>query len=281
MSKVELKAAIESLQVKKPLRLGGTAPSFKPPLPPATNLGANPTQGMDSPQVLSTSQDLETPADAKLSWDESTPQDMKGTEDEVSYKDALSTQGENSSQVDSLQGKRRPQGTEQGKAVTEIAAVRERLSTGYTRMPNAILMRMIAGDLSRNEIKIVMLIARMTISFNRALAPMSKNVIERMTGIQGRAVLEALQTLEEAGLVRKVAGNPKTPNRLGLIFEDPFNGTKEKKPEADRTPDENPSQDQKSTHTWGENSSLGWDENSPNKKDITYPAFGLPEVTCE
>lgn len=106
-------------------------------------------------------------------------------------------------------------------AVTEIAAVRARLSTGYTRVPNELLMQIVGGELSRNEIKILLLVARMTISFNREFATLSKNVIERMTGIQGRAVLEALNDLETNGKLRKRPGDHVTPNRWALTCPPP------------------------------------------------------------
>ena len=60
------------------------------------------------------------------------------------------------------------------------------LERGYTRLPNQVLMQLASGNLTRNEIRIVLLIARFTISFGRDVAPLSKRVLEEVVRVIGR-----------------------------------------------------------------------------------------------
>ncbi|MEK7691113.1 MAG: helix-turn-helix domain-containing protein, partial [Bdellovibrionota bacterium] len=89
---------------------------------------------------------------------------------------------------------------------------------GYTRLPNGYLMRMVAGELQRSEIQVVLLIARFTISFQRKHAPLSKTVLERQTGLSGPGVLQAVSSLLAKGLIEKIPGDQHRPNQLGLVF---------------------------------------------------------------
>lgn len=243
MSKTDLKAALESLQVKKPLRLPSSAPSFKAPVA-STSVGIS-SQDKNSSLVPSLAQDANSPTDAtenpKVIATPSPTLGQNSSQDANHSQDAMRSLVTNQSQsgfsseelksssdstesmaqippvvARSTQARR---ATEQDRAVTEVASLKSRLSTGYTRVPNSILMEMVSGDLSRNEMKILLLVARMTVSFNRRYVPLSKSVIERMTGIQGRAVLEAVQSLQNAGFLEKLPGNHKSPNRLGLSQE--------------------------------------------------------------
>ncbi len=79
-------------------------------------------------------------------------------------------------------------------------------------------MRLVAGELTRNEIKLTLLIARFTISYQRKKAPLSKNVLERMTGLRGAAILEAVSGLISKGIVEKEQGDQ---NRPRLVFKPP------------------------------------------------------------
>ncbi len=121
------------------------------------------------------------------------------------------------------------QGTENTPGVenepSPITTMVEKLKAGYTRLPNHILMEMVHGSLSKAEIEILLLIARFTISFKdletnkeRLLVPLSKQTIAKYTGIQGKTVLEALQKLQDRGLVRKIQGNHETNNQFGLVY---------------------------------------------------------------
>lgn len=218
MSKSDLKAAMASLQVKKPLKLSNDTPVFKAP-PQATYKSIPKVRSQERNQTQ------ENPAslDAPLSVDDEPSMDCPITPDEKLSQGSTHSESQESLVPRSSQPRK---ATAQDSAVIESSSVKNKLSTGYTRVPNSILMEMVSGDLSRNEIRILLLVARMTISFNRPMVPLSKGVIERMTGIQGRAILEAIQSLEKAGLIRKVAGDHNSPNRLGLVFEDNFGAQK-------------------------------------------------------
>ena len=211
MSKADLKAAMDSLQVKKPLRLPASAPAFR--APPSLSQDASTSPVPDTSKIASQHSEQKTSQDTKASQVLIDSQDV----DAAISEDIDASKVEAASLVPRASQPRRA--TEQDRAVTEAVSVKSKLSTGYTRVPNSVLMEMVSGDLSRNEMKIMLLIARMTISFNRSHVPLSKGVIERMTGVQGRSVLDAMQSLVEAGLIEKVPGNHKTPNRLRLIFE--------------------------------------------------------------
>ena len=290
MSKADLKTAMDRLQVKQPLKLPNRVPIFQPPSV------IEPPKGQISPQDSTPLQDQKSseddflssdslaskltpekpkdipvgfvPLDRDRSQDESPssevtpspgaspPPDSKAPEDVGRSEDCKSSSGP-SGTIARARWPRRA--TAQDGAVTETASARDRLGIGYTRVPNSILMRIVGGEISRAEIKIILLVARMTISFNRPYAPLSKNVIVRMTGVQGRAVLEALQKLEQEGLVRKIAGNAKQPNQLGLNFDETFGITS--------SLGEKTSEDEESASTRDRKTSPGWDGKSPHKKD--------------
>jgi len=79
-------------------------------------------------------------------------------------------------------------------------------------------MKMANGDLTRGEIKILLLIARFTISFQCKLAPLSKAVLERQSGLRGAGVLEALSGLVAKKMIVKEQGDQHRPNMLGLVL---------------------------------------------------------------
>lgn len=73
-------------------------------------------------------------------------------------------------------------------------------------------MEMVKGELSRSEMKILLLVARLTTSFNRDMALISKAVLERETGIQGLG--KALAAVARNGIQR---ANSKTGR--GISYE--------------------------------------------------------------
>jgi phage replication O-like protein O len=132
----------------------------------------------------------------------------------------------------------------------------EKLATGYTRLPNTLLMSMLVGDLGKNEVRLLLLIARLTISFDREFVKLSKTVVKRYTGMQGRSMLDAFAVLEERKLIRKVTGDHKSPNQYALTTEITTAGPN---PGSKRTQVQNAPQVQKGTQ--------GWVQNEPPRKD--------------
>lgn len=108
--------------------------------------------------------------------------------------------------------------TEQDSSVVLESTFCEGLERGYTRIPNGVLMKLVGGNFTRNEIKIALIIARFTISFRREYAPLSKKVLERQSGLRGAAVLEAISGLVAKGLAQKQQGDQYRPNMLGLVL---------------------------------------------------------------
>ncbi len=108
--------------------------------------------------------------------------------------------------------------TEQDSSVVLEARACEGLEKGYTRLPNSVLMKMANGDLTRGEMKILLLIARFTISFQKKVAPLSKTVLERQSGLRGAGVLEALSGLVAKKMIIKEQGDQHKPNMLGLVL---------------------------------------------------------------
>jgi hypothetical protein len=128
-------------------------------------------------------------------------------------------------------------------AQNEMDLIVEKLRTGFTRLPNSLLMEMIYGDLSKADIKILLLIARLTISYKdpetgkeRKFAPLSKNTITLYTGIQGKNVLNSLKHLEKKGWIRKIQGNHLDQNQFGLVYSDGLFD----RPQPPTSPDLNP-----------------------------------------
>jgi hypothetical protein len=85
------------------------------------------------------------------------------------------------------------------------------------------------------------------------MAPISKAVLERLTGIQGRKALAAVADLESKGLLRKTKGDQKRPNELGLT--------------AKVTWGKNQSEDTFGPNPQDPKRSKGWDPNGPHFKD--------------
>ncbi len=276
MSKLLLKNALDSLQVKNPLRLPSAAPMFRVPaitqgvIPSQDSIlskDTNPSQDRMVSRDQIASPDLNISPDLNQSLGEKSSVDLKEPKGIIESLDEKISQDRISPQVARSTQPRRA--TIQDEAVVEADSARAKLSTGYTRIPNSVLMDLVSGDLSRNEMKLMLLIARMTISFNRALVPLSKGVIERMTGIQGRAVLEATQSLEKAGVIQKIPGDHNHPNRMGLVFDSACFKTQGENPSQDVTitQDQKRPLDELASCAKGEIQPQGWGENSPYIKD--------------
>lgn len=92
------------------------------------------------------------------------------------------------------------------------------LQRGYTKLPNTILMAMVSADLSKVEIKILLLIARLSISFGRERVSLSKSSLSKYTGASGSVILEAVKKLERRGLIEKVSGDPFKSNQFRLVY---------------------------------------------------------------
>jgi hypothetical protein len=85
---------------------------------------------------------------------------------------------------------------------------------------------------------------------------LSKTVVKRYTGMQGRSMLDAFAELEERKLIRKVTGDHKSPNQYALTAEITTAGPN---PGSKRTQVQNAPQVQNSTQ--------GWVQNEPPRKD--------------
>lgn len=212
MSKIDLKNAMESLQVNKPLRL--KTPAFKAPESPKVSEVQNTTQDEIS------SQDPFSTEDEKLTEDRNRTQAYESSVDRDRSQDEFQTQDETNEQM--VPRKSQPRkATTQDQSLMHLLEFKDKLRSGYTRIPNSILMDLLSGEYSPVEMKIILLVARMTIGFkNRPYAPLSKRVIETLIGSQGGSILQALQKLEKAGVLKKIAGDQMNPNQFGLNFDD-------------------------------------------------------------
>ena len=219
MSKGELKAALSGLQVNRPLKVP-SAPAFRAPAFRAPD--PVPSQVQSEPRV------------------ENEPRKAMPTQDEK----APGVQNE--PRIERTNGPRAA--TPQDDAVVMQRELHSKLATGFTRVPNSLLMSMVSGDLGKNEIRLLLLIARLTISFDREYVKLSKTVVHRYTGMQGRAMLDAFAVLEERKLIRKITGDHKSPNQYALNAElnHPTPGSK-------RTEVQNEAQGQKHTQRLGQN----------------------------
>ncbi len=219
MSKEELKTALSGLNVSRPLKIAATAPVFQAPEP----VGTAGTQVQSEPGFTTIPESKTPPV-------------------------------QNEPRIERSSGPRAA--TPQDDAVLLQRELHDKLATGYTRLPNALLMNMLVGDLGKNEVRLLLLIARLTLSFDREFVKLSKGVVKRYTGMQGRAMLDAFGVLEERKLIRKVTGDHKSPNQYALTAEVTTAGPS---PGSKRTQVQNPPQVQNSTQ--------GWVQNEPPRKD--------------
>ncbi len=280
MSKLELKAAMESLQVKKPLKLHDRQPQFKVPptisdptwvagetqvdprtqvamatevplqtrVPVATPVAA-PTEVAGTTQVPVATQvgtQAPVPAPTQVPTETQvaarTPVDV-ATPVPVPTQVVAQTPVPAATQVIVEDGVTRS-ASDQDSSVTLEAQTAPKLHQGYTRLPNSILMRMAAGDLIRSEMQILLLIARFTISFQKRYAPLSKTVLERQSGLRGPAILQAISDLQAKGLIEKIPGDQHRPNQLGLVFEDEWDFFSKSKATTTSVPLQNQAQTQ-------------------------------------
>ncbi|HLE00053.1 MAG TPA: replication protein [Bdellovibrionota bacterium] len=253
----ELKQALADFPIKKPFPLKRTPVQLKPPTPvPAptqvtleapvpvppsvpTNTGVT----VPAPVDAKTEAPIETEVSRSTVVPEESPVATKTSAPEITAQVSVATPVPAQTQVSCKtevappppvsENTRVPTATpatvsdghstaarDQDSAVTLEAQTASKLDNGYTRLPNAILMRIVNGDLLRSEIQVLLLIARFTISFQKRHAPLSKAVLERRTGLRGPAVLQAISALLAKGLIEKIPGDQYRPNLLGLRFTD-------------------------------------------------------------
>jgi len=291
MSKSDLKAAMESLQIKKPFRLPSKQPQFKAPTPVApstevenettviTNTGVpnadtvytatsvvletkdqGPTQveiqtlKNSATQVPSDSQGefqtevqitpevpagttdvFKTQVEKETSvvpetWEQTNSpiasQTLVSKESQIvdTTKDIVQTQVTKTTQVPITYEAPREQISAciQDSSIKLESDAASKLSIGYTKLPDSILMRMLSGEFIKSEMQIILVVARFTISFQRRYAPLSKSVLERQTGLRGPAILQAVGSLCENGVLEKIPGDQYRPNQLGLKFDDEY-----------------------------------------------------------
>lgn len=278
----ELQNALSQLNIGQAFKLKGSSPVLKPPgniskdIPTSTDAlasqdaflseGRKETQGKLQSTDISQSMDVKISQGEKASMDSSvtdleiskdvfesldtkSSRDFLGSQDDFKTRDqkqsqvTVGTQDSFSPTVEIERSSSPRKATEQDRSVILEREIAPSLKRGFTRIPNEILIRMIGSDLSKGEIKLLLLIARFTISFNREFAPLSKAVIERHTGLLSKSVLEALTSLETRKLIKKRPGNAKTPNMFALVIEDPawdgkgtkgIKGPPDAKPSGDR-----------------------------------------------
>lgn len=251
MSKTELKAALESLQVSKPLRLSAKAPSFRAPpvqseprvetIPGSdSSPGSFATQGLKAPEGVnptrvtpdSTAQEFEMRDETEngnpevtLSLGTNRTQGVNATQglnptQDIDQRGAGIYPGIPNQPEGQMARRSQPRrATHQDEAVLAAKSAESGLARGYTRIPNSLLMRLVSGDCSKHETQVLLLVARMTISFRRDKAPLSKSVIERFTGIRGSSALQALASLENAALIQRIPGDERRPSQIGLKLD--------------------------------------------------------------
>lgn len=262
MNKENLKLAMQKLDVKTPLKLRSPTPSFKAP-EENSSLGANQTPGLKSTQVENGPGVQNPPRcemDPRLEIDPGARNHLGGNQPP---------------------GLEHTQVLYQASSVTMDSKLSDALARGYTRIPNTLLLKLISGELNRNEIKVALLIARFTISFRRKSAPISKSVIEKRTNIKSSCVLDAINGLIAKNIIQKISGDQNTPNQLALIMSEEDEQTMvESGPGVQNPPrlkvdpgsENNPGVYQppglELTQTQGPKSTYPWVGNRPPFKDI-------------
>jgi hypothetical protein len=196
----------------------------------------NGTQGEKSPYPEDTNETC--PTDENKSQDQKSTPDQNGTQDE---------NGTSPSE---------PRLTKEERTAITL----EKLRKGFTQLPNSILMDMVHGNLSKAEMKILLVIARYTVSFDgRKTAPLSKADFERYTRLQGKCILESLASLKEKNLIIKIKGDQYTSNQLGLRFDSDT---------SDPPPPKGPQgEEQKGTHPTGKKGTCPEDQKSTHFKE--------------
>lgn len=246
--KVSLSNVIGSIQSNKS-RAVPKEQTFTPPEPVAKQ----------TPQDLN----IAYPQDEKITGDSFGTGDANVTPEPLISGDAQSTEGEKSTQdANSPQGEIvTPSQKTRVTPEEKLALTLKKLKKGFTRLPNCILMAIVFGDHSKAEIKILLLIARYTLSFDeRKTASLSKADIERYTRLQGKSILEALTSLLEKNLIIKIKGDQYTANQLGLVYDAETFET----PTLKKQPEPKQSDSSKSENSTGV-------KNSPPDQKVTTP----------
>lgn len=262
----ELKSAITALKMHEPIRLSKSGMSLRAPKVPMNQpVGASDSGDPVSQGNAVTSDQNESPVEVRPE-DRVRSMDCRESGDIAKAKVPANAEDLSTSEGMSAKIHRRSaprSATQQDESVAMMDRHESKLSAGYTKVPNSILMEIVSGEYSRAEIQILLAVARMTISFNRPLAPLSKASLERLTGIQGRIVLESVSSLLEKKRVRKIQGDKLSPNQLGLIFEDiPGFGSGSKNGSGEKQPT-----DESASLTLGSGSTQGRGAGVPTIKD--------------
>ncbi|MDA8239559.1 MAG: replication protein [Nitrospiraceae bacterium] len=75
--------------------------------------------------------------------------------------------------------------------------LRERLAVnGFVQVSYKLADLIFGGDLSKNEIQVLMAVVRMTVGFQQSENEVSTHTLEELTGIDRRHIFRALWTLE-------------------------------------------------------------------------------------
>jgi len=192
------------------------------------------TEALDLSRDKVLTQDRNSSLDMHLSQSTSSTRDISVSLDFRESADTSETSDRTEPRIKRGDGSRKA--TEQDSAVVLAKRESSGLRTGFTRISNEMLLDMLEGDLSKSEIKILLLISRFTTSFQKEFAPLSKAVIERYTRLQGKSVLDAMGGLEEKQLIQKRKGDERSPNQLGLAKKyavGDAKNTQSKKPSGD------------------------------------------------
>ena len=215
--KNDLRAALAALDVRKPLRLPAVAPAFTPPNPVLAAPDAAALVSAETPVATETQVEQETRVATPTPVIRET---MVLGRIQVPAQTRVCARALVGGGAKVQPGPEPHHAPEQDSAVALEAQASPKLQLGYTRIPNALLMRMVAGDLLRSEMQVALLIARLTISYQRRFSPISKAVVERQTGLRGPAVLHALAELVAKGIIEKIRGDQNRPNQFGLVGVD-------------------------------------------------------------
>ncbi|MFH1727083.1 MAG: replication protein [Pseudomonadota bacterium] len=173
-----------------------------------------------------------------------------------------------------------------------------KLATGYTKLPNKLLIVILSGKISRSETAIVLLILRLTVSFQRRQVNLSKRAIAKITGLQCSTVLKSIENLISLNIIEKEAGDNKSSNKYAISEYIDLPGKEEKdenKANADLTNNKNkrkiinikegrpkskPPEDKNKIKAksiasgWADSTPRGWVDSAPQGGSIPHPRVG-------
>lgn len=101
-------------------------------------------------------------------------------------------------------------------AAATALTTEEKLSGGFSMMPNALIMAFISGEIDKSEFQILCLIVRLSIGYQKEFAELSLNQIAKLTGFQTTRISTLLKTLAEKEAIVRISGDSKKPNKLSL-----------------------------------------------------------------